>query len=122
MNGIAEDARVKFGGVLKKAQDRLAKYGNGVFSKWYKSGGLDRNDVYYAINLYDSSRNLEEHHQKNFLKAPKSLQKEVMKKNAPKDLKVQVFNGDITTNKEYQELKCTRNKNRFNFWQKFVRS
>ena len=59
MNGIAEDARVKFGGVLIKAQEKLVNYHNGVFVKWYESGGFDKNDVYYSINLYEISRNLE---------------------------------------------------------------
>lgn len=40
----------------------------------------------------------------NFLNAPKSLQKEVMKKKAPDDLKQKVLDGDITTHKEYKQL------------------
>ena len=56
MNGIAEDARVKFGGVLKKAQDKLSNHHKGVFYKWFESGGLDKNDVYYSINLYEKRR------------------------------------------------------------------
>lgn len=103
MNGIAEDARVKFGKVLKNVQEKLSNYHDGVFVKWYESGGLDKNDVYYSINLYEISRNLENSKKSNFLNAPKTLQKEVMKKNAPKELKEKVFDGDITTNKEYQK-------------------
>src|SRR5699024_9246945 len=104
MNGIAEDARIKFGKVLKKAQDKLSNNKSGIFQKWFESGGLDKNDVYYSINLYISSRNLDNKKRDNFLNAPKSLQKEVMKKNAPEDLKEKVYDGDITTNKEYQQL------------------
>lgn len=103
MNGIAEDARVKFGRVLKRVQEKLANHYNGIFVKWYESGGLDKHDVYYSINLYEISTNLENTKKDNFLNAPKSLQKEVMKKNAPKELKEKVFDGDITTNKEYQK-------------------
>lgn len=105
MNGIAEDARLKFGRVLKNVQEKLSNYHDGVFVKWYESGGLDKNDVYYSINLYEISRNLENSKKDNFLNAPKTLQKEVMKKNAPEELKNKVFDGDITTNKEYQEMK-----------------
>src|SRR5699024_4985505 len=107
MNGIAEDARVKFGKVLKKAQDKLSNNKSGIFQKWFESGGLDKNDVYYSINLYISSRNLDNKKRDNFLNAPKTLQKEVMKKNAPEELKQKVYDGDITTNKQYQhEIKA----------------
>src|SRR5699024_1110566 len=103
MNGIAEDARLQFGRVLKNVQEKLSSYHNGVFVKWYESGGLDKNDVYYSINLYEISRNLENSKRDNFLNAPKTLQKEVMKKNAPEELKEKVYDGDITTNKQYQD-------------------
>ncbi|REI06192.1 hypothetical protein [Staphylococcus felis] len=104
INGIAEDARIKIGRELKKAQDKLANHHEGVFVKWYESGGLDRNQVYYYINLNQFSTNLENTQKDNFLNAPKSLQKEIMKKNAPEDLKRKVLNGDITTHKKYKQL------------------
>lgn len=104
INGIAEDARIKIGKELKKAQDKLANHHEGVFVKWYESGGLDKHQVYYYINLNQFSTNLENTQKDNFLNAPKSLQKEVMKKNAPEELKQKVLDGDITTHKEYKKL------------------
>ncbi|MEB7460931.1 hypothetical protein [Staphylococcus borealis] len=104
INGIAEDARIKIGRELKKAQDKLANHGNGVFVKWYESGGLNKHQVHYYINLERLSTNMDELQKDNFLNAPKSLQKEVMKKNAPEDLKQKVLDGDITTHKEYKQL------------------
>ncbi|MCA0115833.1 hypothetical protein [Staphylococcus epidermidis] len=104
INGIAEDARIKVGKELKKAQDKLANHHEGVFVKWYESGGLDKHQVYYYINLNQFSTNLENTQKDNFLNAPKSLQKEVMKKNAPEELKQKVLDGDITTHKEYKKL------------------
>lgn len=104
INGIAEDARIKIGKELKKAQDKLANHDKGVFYKWFESGGLNKHQVYYYINLVELSTNLDNVQKDNFLNAPKSLQKEVMKKNAPEDLKQKVLDGDITTNKEYQQL------------------
>ncbi|MBN6784637.1 hypothetical protein [Staphylococcus capitis] len=104
INGIAEDARIKIGRELKKAQDKLANHHEGVFVKWYESGGLDKHQVYYYINLNQFSTNLENTQKDNFLNAPKSLQKEVMKKNAPEELKQKVLDGDITTHKEYKQL------------------
>src|SRR5690625_1355616 len=110
MNGIAEDARIQFGRVLNKAQDRLAKHGYGVFQQWVESGGISLDDAYYYINLNRLSRNLDEQKRDNFLNAPKTLQKEVMKKNAPEELRQKVFDGDIKTNKEYQDLLKERNE------------
>lgn len=104
INGIAEDARIKIGKELKKAQDKLANHHEGVFVKWYESGGLDKHQVYYYINLNQFSTNLENTQKDNFLNAPKSLQKEVMKKNVPEELKQKVLDGDITTHKEYKKL------------------
>ncbi|MGX0380764.1 hypothetical protein [Staphylococcus auricularis] len=104
INGIAEDARIKIGKELKKAQDKLANHHEGVFVRWYESGGLDKHQVYYYINLNQFSTNLENSQKDNFLNAPKSLQKEVMKKNTPYDLKQKVLDGDITTHKEYKQL------------------
>ena len=105
MNGIAEDARVKFGKVLIKAREKLANHHGGVFQKWYESGGLDRNNVYYYMDLYESSRNLENSQRENFLKAPKTVQKKVMQKNTPEKMKEAVLSGEVTTNKEFEALK-----------------
>lgn len=104
INGIAEDARIKIGRELKKAKEKLANHGNGIFRKWHESGGMDKNQVNYYISLESLSRNLDKHQKDNFLNAPKSLQVEVMKKNAPSELKQKVLDGDITTHKEYKQL------------------
>lgn len=65
---------------------------------------MSLDDAYYYINLNELSRNLDDTKKDNFLNAPKSLQKEVMKKNVPEDLKQKVLDGDITTHKEYKQL------------------
>ena len=104
INGIAEDARIKIGTELKKAQDKLANHDKGVFYKWFESGGLNKHQVYYYINLVELSTNLDNVQKDNFLSAPKSLQKEVMKKDTPDGLKQKVLDGDITTHKEYKQL------------------
>ena len=104
INGIAEDARIKIGKELKKAQDKLANHDKGVFYKWFESGGLNKHQVYYYINLVELSTNLDNVQKDNFLSAPKSLQKEVMKKDTPDGLKQKVLDGDITTHKEYKQL------------------
>ena len=73
MNGIAEDARVKFGAVLIKAQEKLASNYKGVFQEWVTSSGMSLDDAYYFINLNKSSRNLDNTQRDNFLKAPKTV-------------------------------------------------
>ncbi|MDW4458492.1 hypothetical protein QI052_11960 [Staphylococcus saprophyticus] len=110
INGIAEDARIKIGRELKKAKNKLANHHGGVFQKWVQSGGMSIDDAYYYINLNELSRNLDNTKKDNFLNAPKSLQKEMMKKNAPEELKEQVLNGDITTHKEYKKLAEQKNQ------------
>lgn len=104
INGIAEDARVKFGKVLVKAREKLANHHGGVFQKWYESGGLDKHNVYYYMDLYESSRNLENSKRENFLKAPKTVQKKVMQKNTPEEIKEAVHQGEVTTNKQLVEM------------------
>src|SRR5699024_6813075 len=105
INGIAEDARVKFGAVLIKAQEKLASNYKGVFQEWVTSSGMSLDDAYYFINLNKSSRNLDNTQRDNFLKAPKTVQKKTMKKNTPEEVKEAVYSGEVKTNKELEELK-----------------
>ena len=105
INGIAEDARVKFGAVLIKAQEKLASNYKGVFQEWVTSSGMSLDDAYYFINLNKSSRNLDNSQRDNFLKAPKTVQKKVMQKNTPDEVKEAVLSGEVTTNKEFEALK-----------------
>lgn len=105
INGIAEDARVKFGAVLIKAQEKLASNYKGVFQEWVTSSGMSLDDAYYFINLNKSSRNLDNTQRDNFLKAPKTVQKKTMQKNTPDEVKEAVLSGEVQTNKELEELK-----------------
>ena len=108
MNGIAEDARVKFGAVLIKAQEKLASNYKGVFQEWVTSSGMSLDDAYYFINLNKSSRNLDNTQRDNFLKAPKTVQKKTMQKNTTEEIKEAVYSGDIKTNKEFIEAERKR--------------
>lgn len=105
MESIADDTRYRMGKELFRAQERLADHYKGTFVKWFESLGLDKDNVYFWINEFKFSRNLENTKQAlNFGSAPKSLKKDVMKKNAPSEAKQAVLNGDITTHKEYVAL------------------
>lgn len=105
INGIAEDARVKIGRELKKAQDMLANHSGGIFERWYTSGGISKDDAYYYMELVELSTAVDNRKMDNFLKQNKSLQRETLRKNTPNELKEQVLNGDINSHKEFQELK-----------------
>lgn len=105
INGIAESMRTQIGKELKEVQDKLANNYQGVFAKWYESLGLKKHTVYYWINVYEFSRNLEDTKQlENFTNAPKSLQVQTMNSKKPQELRSKVLEGDIKTHKEFKEL------------------
>lgn len=105
MNGIAQDTRYRMGKELYETQQNLANHYKGVFVKWYESLGLNKNDVYFWINEFRFSRNLENTQQiANFGNAPKTLKKDVMQNSAKPEAVQRVLSGDITTHKEYKEL------------------
>src|SRR5699024_7244153 len=74
INGITEHARIKAGGVLVKARDKMKKNQNRDFQKWLITGRTSKEEDYYYINLNISSRNLDNIKLDNFLNAPKTLQ------------------------------------------------
>lgn len=107
MESIANDTRYQMGRELFKAQERLAKHYKGTFYKWFQSLGLNKDDVYFWINEFKLSRNLDNAKQAlNFGLASKTLKKDVMKKSAPEEAKQAVLNGDIKTHKEYKALEA----------------
>ena len=99
------------GRIFAEAQEKLAKHGfgenNGVFDKWISSMGFAKPTVYRMISVYNfRSSQIETNEQAQlFDSLSKSLQYEVAKPSAPPKLVEQVMNGDITTHKEYIELK-----------------
>lgn len=99
------------GRIFAEAQEKLARHGfgenNGVFEKWITAMGFNKQTVYNMISVhnYRSSKILTNEQNKLFDSLSKSLQYEVAKPSAPPKLVEQVMNGDITTHKEYIELK-----------------
>lgn len=99
------------GRIFAEAQEKLAKHGfgenNGVFEKWITSMGFKKSTVYEMIKIYQfrSSEIRTNEQAQLFDSLSKSLQYEVAKPSAPPELVEQVMNGDITTHKEYIELK-----------------
>ena len=99
------------GRIFAEAQEKLAKHGfgenNGVFEKWITSMGFKRDTVYRMINVFNfrSSQIATNEQAQLFDGLSKSLQYEIAKPSAPPELVERVMSGDITTHKEYIELK-----------------
>lgn len=97
------------GRIFAEAQEKLAgdnQY-NGMFEKWITAMGFNKQTVYNMISVFKfrSSKILTSEQNQLFDSLSKSLQYEVAKPSAPPELVEQVMNGDITTHKEYIELK-----------------
>lgn len=99
------------GRIFAEAQEKLAKHGfgenNGVFEKWISSMGFAKRSVYRMIKIYEfRSCQIGTNEGQEFFDAlPKTLQADISAPSAPPELVEQVMNGDITTHKEYIELK-----------------
>ena len=99
------------GAIFAEAQERLAKYGfgenNGIFEKWIESMGFKKRTVYNMISVHKfrSCKFCTNEEQELFDNLDKSLQYEVAKPSAPKELVDKVMSGDITTHKDYIALK-----------------
>lgn len=99
------------GRIFAEAQEKLAKHGfgenNGIFEKWITAMGFTKPTVYRMISIYNfrSSQIETNEGQAVFDALPKTLQADISAPSAPPQLVEQVMNGDITTHKEYIELK-----------------
>ncbi len=99
------------GRIFAEAQEKLAKHGfgenNGIFEKWITAMGFTKPTVYRMISIYNfrSSQIETNEGQAVFDALPKTLQADISAPSAPPQLVEQVMSGDITTHKEYIELK-----------------
>ncbi|HFU7451475.1 TPA: hypothetical protein ACGN9E_001721 [Streptococcus agalactiae] len=103
--GIQSKSAYEIGKQLVKAQEVLAKNRYGCFEEWYSSLGFRKTKAYEYINHYNFIRSQSE--QLNieiFEELPKKLQSEMSKPSANPELNQKVFDGDITTHKQYKEL------------------
>nr|DAQ43628.1 MAG TPA: Protein of unknown function (DUF3102) [Caudoviricetes sp.] len=104
LDGVYKNYQVIVGEIFYKAQQELSSYGDGLFSKWVESQGFSRTNAYNYINSYKFVQNLNKPKKEIFDSVPKSLQFEMAKNSALEDANQAVFDGDITTRKEYKEL------------------
>ena len=90
------------------AHDLLANYGNGKFGAWCESIGITRqtgNNLIQIVKLFDNSTEIERQNLEKLTDGNVKLLYEAARPSAPDELVEAVKNGDITTHKEYIELK-----------------
>ena len=90
---------------VKKAHDLLANCKNGLFGAWCMSIGISRDTGNNLVNIAETFGNISAEEQKNLSQLKPSLLYEAARPSAPDELVEAVKNGDITTHKEYIELK-----------------
>ena len=105
LDGIYQNYSVAVGEVLFKAQQELSNYGTGTFGQWVESNKISKSNAYNYINAYKFVQQLDEPKEKEiFSKQPQRLKNEMSKPSAIPEVNQAVFNGDVTTHKEYKEL------------------
>lgn len=103
--GIQSKSAYEIGKQLARAQEKLSTRGYGCFEDWYRSLGFKKTKAYEYINHYNfvCSQN-EQANIERFESLPKTLQTQIAKPSANPEVNQAVFDGDITTHKEYKEL------------------
>ena len=105
LQSIVLNSSIQLGEALIEAQDKLAKYGEGTFVKWFESIGLKRQSVYNYINQCKFFHQMEKVEQiEMFQELPTTLKTEISKPSAKPEAVEMVLSGDIKTTKEYREL------------------
>ncbi|MDU3372390.1 MAG: hypothetical protein E7F16_01185 [Enterococcus casseliflavus] len=105
LQSIVLSSSIQLGETLIEAQDKLAKYGEGTFVKWFESIGLKRQSVYNYINQCKFFHQMEKVEQiEMFQELPTTLKTEISKPSAKPEAVEMVLSGDIKTTKEYREL------------------
>lgn len=104
MKKTVESAGERLGEDLYKAKELLAKKGYGTFEEWCTALGFKIRNVYHYIDRYSYLQQLQNQNDiKTFQELPVRVQNEVSKKSADPEINQKVFDGDITTHKEYRE-------------------
>ena len=102
------------------AHELLANHYGGKFGAWCESVGISRDTGNNLVRVAEIFGNLTADEQKNLSQVKPSLLYEAAKPSAPPELVEQVKSGDITTHKEYIELKkqLDEAKEKAAFWNK----
>ena len=105
MSKTLEKTSEKLGEDLYKAQQKLSKNGYGQFEEWYSSLGFKKDKVYDFINRHKMILGISDNQNylETFQELGSSLQAEMSKTSANPEINKKVFDGDITTHKEYKD-------------------
>lgn len=87
------------------AHGLLANCGNGKFGAWCESVGISRDTGNNLVRIAEIFGNISAEEQKSLSQLKPSLLYEAARPSAPAELVEQVKSGNITTHKEYIELK-----------------
>lgn len=90
---------------LKEVQERLSVKGYGCFGEWLEHINLSRNTAQNYIKLFEFMNVQPLYKQKELRALPEGLLYEVARPSAPAEAVEAVLNGDITTTKEFKDLK-----------------
>ncbi|OTO67799.1 hypothetical protein [Enterococcus sp. 12E11_DIV0728] len=105
MRTIVLNGAVQLGDKLIEAQEKLARYNNGTFEKWFTSLGLKKTTAYNYINQAQFVHQMNESEQIDmFQELPMTLRTEISKPSAEPEAVELVLSGNIKTTKEYREL------------------
>lgn len=108
------NSQAEIGAILVNAHEKLASHYNGCFEKWYTSLGMSKSTVYRFIQVHDFRENLvkssqlgglSENAAEIFDNLPKMLQADISSPSAPAEAVRAALSGDITTHKEFIEMK-----------------
>lgn len=106
-HNIGQSFLTDMGKDLKELQDEVASHDKtqGTFGQWLEIKGINRGTAYRLINrfnyLFTNCENIDA-----FEALPAALSYEVSKPSALPEANEAVFNGEVTTHKEYKELEA----------------
>lgn len=103
IESVFHKARFDVGRELKEAQEHLSKHGYGCFGQWCESIGFNREMSSRLMNYHELIvRNSDK---RDFIESlPKTLAYETARPSTPIEIEQAVLNGDITTNKQLQDV------------------
>lgn len=103
LEGIHKKYSHEVGRVFQQVQEKLAKKGYGCFGEWIETTGFSRSKVYSYIQQYSFVQQLDIQKKEVFEELPVRVKAEMAKPSAHKKINQMVYDGDITTHKEYKE-------------------
>ncbi len=98
-------AYTEVGKIFSDTQKELSNNKNGVFYSWFQELGFNKNQVYRWINRYEFILSQNETVKNLIENLPVTLTYEISNPNCLKELKDKVLSGEITSLKEFSELK-----------------